>query len=113
MAIKPCVLEFGSGVDLRGGDYTKAAAKAVDNAIHHCSLFVRGYVDSLDKLLVDVTVAVPRPEPVNVEEILQVLPVGQKKVKVVAGGLSVPYMEGGEELVVMAQAAVRVSLDIE
>jgi len=113
VAGKPFVLEFGSGIDLRGGDSTKAAVRAVQDAIHHNSLFVLGYVDSYDKIFVDVTVAVPHPETVRTEEILQALPVGQKKVQVVAGGMAIPYQEGGKEDVILAHAAVRVSLDTD
>jgi hypothetical protein len=33
MARKSMVIEFGSGTDIRGGDYTKAAVRAVEAAI--------------------------------------------------------------------------------
>ena len=37
MADKPkrIILEMGSGNDLHGGDYTKAAVRAVQDALHH------------------------------------------------------------------------------
>ena len=36
------ILELGSGNDLHGSDYTKAALRAVQDALHHSSLsFVR------------------------------------------------------------------------
>ena len=38
MALVRCVTEMGMGVDVRGGDYTKAAKRAVFDAIHHSSL---------------------------------------------------------------------------
>ena len=38
MAAKRVILEMGSGNDLHGGDYTKAAVRAVADAIHHSSL---------------------------------------------------------------------------
>ena len=42
MSAKPCVLEFGMGVDVHGRDSTKAACRAVSDAIRHSSLgFVR------------------------------------------------------------------------
>ena len=42
MKAKRVILEMGSGNDLHGGDYTKAAGRAVDDAIHHSSLtFIR------------------------------------------------------------------------
>ena len=38
MSVKPQVLEFGMGVDVHGGDGTKAACRAVSDAIRHSSL---------------------------------------------------------------------------
>ena len=35
MAAKRIILEMGSGNDLHGGDYTKAAIRAVQDALHH------------------------------------------------------------------------------
>ena len=38
MAQKRVILELGTGNDLHGGDYTKAALRAVQDALHHSSL---------------------------------------------------------------------------
>jgi len=38
MAIKRLLLEIGMGNDLHGGDYTKAAIRAIQDAVHHSSL---------------------------------------------------------------------------
>jgi len=38
MSLKRVILELGAGNDLHGGDYTKAAIRAVQDAIHHSSL---------------------------------------------------------------------------
>ena len=38
MARKRVILELGTGNDLHGGDYTKAALRAVQDALHHSSL---------------------------------------------------------------------------
>ena len=38
MTLKRVITEFGTGNDLHGGDYTKAAVRAVQDAIHHSSL---------------------------------------------------------------------------
>jgi uncharacterized protein (TIGR02058 family) len=120
MTRKSFVLELGSGADLRGGDSTKAAVKAVKDAIYDGSLFVLEYVDSFDKVLVDVTIGVPDPDSVRVEEVLAALPVGKKTIHVIEGGMAVPYHVGeGEEqqygktdMVIIANAAVRVSLEL-
>ena len=36
--MKRIILEMGTGNDLYGEDYTKAACRAVDDALHHSSL---------------------------------------------------------------------------
>ena len=42
MPVKRVILELGTGNDLHGGDYTKAALRAVQDALHHSSLsFIR------------------------------------------------------------------------
>jgi hypothetical protein len=42
MTLKRVILEMGAGNDLHGGDYTKAAVRAVQDALHHSSLtFIR------------------------------------------------------------------------
>ena len=112
MTRKYFVLELGHGVDLRGSDSTKAAARAVNDAIHSGSLYVKDYVDDFDKVYVEVTVAVPRPETVRTDEVLAVLPVGQKSIQVVEGGLAYPYREGSSDEVIIAVAAVRVLLEV-
>ena len=38
MARKRVILEMGTGNDLHGGDYIKAALRAVQDALHHSSL---------------------------------------------------------------------------
>ena len=38
--MKRIILEMGTGNDLYGEDYTKAACRAVDDALHHSSLIL-------------------------------------------------------------------------
>ena len=38
MSLKRVILEMGHGNDMHGGDYTKAALRAVQDCIHHSSL---------------------------------------------------------------------------
>ena len=40
MALKRVALEIGMGTDIRGGDYTKAAVRALRDALWHNSLTV-------------------------------------------------------------------------
>lgn len=85
------VLEFGMGVDLHGGDCTKAACRAVFDALRHSSLpLLREINERGGKMLVDVTVAVPDPATVDVETVKKELPHGEVTVHAVSGGLRVP-----------------------
>jgi uncharacterized protein (TIGR02058 family) len=107
MATKPAVLEFGMGVDVHGGDGTKAACRAVSDAIRHSSLPLLADVRARGgRMLVDVTVAVPDPASVDTARVSRELPHGEVTVRAVAGGLRVP---GADTL--MACAAITVSID--
>ena len=85
------VLEFGMGVDLHGGDCTKAACRAVFDAVRHSSLpLLRDIRDRGGEMLVDVVVGVPEPASVDLERVKAELPHGEVSVRAVSGGLSVP-----------------------
>jgi uncharacterized protein (TIGR02058 family) len=101
------VLELGSGNDLHGSDYTKAALRAVQDALHHSSLsFVRSLRIDKTKLDVEVTIGVPRPEQVDLEKVKNSLPVGNVTVKAVKGGLDVPDPENNDPAVIASAAIV-------
>ena len=109
---KRVILELGSGNDLHGGDYTKAAIRAVQDAIHHSSLsLIRSLHLDSRKMLVEVTIGVQRPEKVDAEAVRASLPHGQVSVVVVKGGLDVPDDTSGDTAVI-AGAAVAVRLDL-
>ena len=107
MSAKPSVLEFGMGVDVHGLDGTKAACRAVSDAIRHSSLPLFQEVrERGGTMLVDVTVAVPDPGSVDVERVRRELPHGQVTVHPVAGGLKVP---GSDTLIACAAITVSVA----
>ena len=112
MKAKRVILEMGSGNDLRGGDYTKAAVRAVEDAIHHSSLtFIRTLGVDPRAMQVEVTVGVQRPEKVDREVVKAALPHGQVTVNVIKGGLDVPDDETAD-VAVIASAAVAVRLEL-
>lgn len=112
MADRRVILEMGAGNDLHGGDYTKAALRAVEDAIHHSSLsLIRTLGVDLHTVQVNVTIGVQQPDRVNSEAVRSALPVGQVSVQVVKGGLDVPDAEAGD-VAVIASAAVEVRLDL-
>jgi len=107
VSARPAVLEFGMGVDVHGLDCTKAACRAVSDAIRHSSLPLFSDVRARGgRMLVDVTVAVPDPASVDVERVRKELPHGEVTVRPVTGGLRVP---GSDTLI--ACAAITVSLE--
>jgi uncharacterized protein (TIGR02058 family) len=112
MTLKRLILEMGAGNDLHGGDYTKAALRAVQDALHHSSLsFVRVLKVDRKAMHVEVTIGVQRPDRVDAEAVKASLPHGTVTVKVVKGGLDVPDEEAGD-VAVIASAMVAVRLDL-
>ncbi len=112
MTHKRVILEMGTGNDLHGGDYTKAAIRAVQDALHHSSLSLIRTLDvDPSEMRVDVTIGVQRPEEVDCERVQESLPIGQVRVRVVKGGLDVPDEAIGD-IAVIASAAVEVRLDL-
>ena len=109
---KRVILEMGSGNDLHGSDYTKAAVRAVQDALHHSSLtFIRTLGVNPQTMQVEVTVGVQQPEKVDAGTVKAVLPHGQVTVNVVKGGLDVPGEEA-KDVAVIASAAVAVRLEL-
>jgi uncharacterized protein (TIGR02058 family) len=112
MTLQRIITEYGSGNDLHGGDYTKAALRAVEDAIHHSSLaLVRTLGVDSRTMQVEVTVGVQRPDAVDAARVKAALPHGEVTVRIVKGGLDVPDDSGGD-VAVIATAAVTVRLDL-
>lgn len=112
MVAKRVILEMGAGNDLHGMDYTKAAIRAVQDALHHSSLvMIRTLGVDKSKMLVDVTIGAQQPDQVDTDAVKETLPVGQVTVNAVKGGLDLPDPETGDTLVI-ASAAIAVRLDI-
>src|ERR1700742_3611860 len=108
-----CITEMGMGVDVHGRDATKAAKRAVSDAIRHSSLgFVRMLGKTPHDMFVDVTIGVPNPDAVDTAAVAKELPYGKVTGTAVKGGLEVPAEQGGDSILI-ANAAVVVSLDVE
>jgi uncharacterized protein (TIGR02058 family) len=113
MAQKRVILEMGAGNDLHGGDYTKAALRAVQDALHHSSLMMLRSlgVDSKTRMFVEVTIGVQQPEKVDTTAVKASLPHGIVTVRAVKGGLDVIDKEHGDNAVI-ASAAIAVRLEL-
>lgn len=112
MPLKRMLLEIGMGNDLHGGDYTKAAIRAIEDATHHSSLnMVRSLGADWSRVRVEVNIGVQKPEAIDREAVKAALPGGQVTVNVVKGGLDVPDDEGGDKAVI-ATAGIVVRMDL-
>lgn len=111
MALKRMVMELGMGTDLQGDDYTKAACRAVHNALRQNSLHVYdAFGVSRDEMVVEIIIGVAKPDRVNVDAVAEMLPYGSRTVRVEKGGMDTAKENGG--VTVMANAAILVYLDL-
>jgi uncharacterized protein (TIGR02058 family) len=113
MAERRIILEMGAGNDLYGGDYTKAACRAVQDALHHSSLVLfRSLSIDHQTMRVKVTIAVQHPEQVDAARVAQELPRGRAEVHVVFGGQDVHDPAQGTTHVI-ASAAIEAYLPLD
>ena len=112
MALTRMVVEMGMGTDLQGADYTKAAIRAVKDALWHNSLTVApAFGVDREEMKIEVAIGVAKPEEVDVEQVIAVFPYGSASVEVVEGGLDIPS-DCGTKTTVVANAAATVYLDL-
>lgn len=107
-------------MDFHGQDVTKAAQKAVKDAISRsclCGLQEILHISDLkQEVRIDVTLAVSNPDKVQEESVKECFPVGTAVVKAVKGGLQVPglYLPGfgdRDDSIEVAVACVEVWID--
>ena len=102
------IIEMAQGIDLHGRDDTKAARRAVEQALQGASLPLFGTLDvDRNTMRVVVHIAVPRPDAVDVDVIAALLPYGTVDVRCAQGGMDVPV---AGDVAVMAVAALEVFL---
>src|SRR5690242_13850844 len=84
-------IEIGMGIDLHGQNVTKAAARAVQNAIHHNSMpGLRSVLPNHDfkNMKVKVRLAVPvDKEKLDLAVVQAELPYGQVSFEIIDGGM--------------------------
>ncbi len=94
--LKKYVIQIGMGVDQHGQDVTKAAQKAIKDAIaNNCLVGLRDICNLQDvkDFYVHVRIAVPYPEQINEKRLLKAIPFGNKELVVEKGGMLVPGMK--------------------
>jgi uncharacterized protein (TIGR02058 family) len=112
MAMQRIILEMGTGNDLYGEDYTKAAARAVQDALHHSSITLfRTLGIDRESMQVEVTIGVQKPDEVDKAVIQQQIPFGTVTVNAVMGGLNIVDTEN-DTVTVIAASAIAARLDI-
>ena len=110
--MEPLILELGMGVDVHGHDYTKAALRAVSDAIRHSSLTFFYSYGHPSEMRVELTIGVQKPEKVDKDAVAAALPFGTVEVTVVKGGLNDTGMGGaGDGDIAIACAAVKACFD--
>ncbi|MDC0343507.1 MAG: Lin0512 family protein [Aestuariivita sp.] len=103
MSEQRMIIEMGMGNDMYGQDYTKAAARAIEDAIRHSGLPIFHALDlSHDDMRVQVTVGVQDPDAVDCAALARVLPRGRAEVRAVKGGLNVENPDTGDVIVIAA-----------
>lgn len=110
MSTQRFIIEMGMGNDQYGQDYTKAAARAIEDALRHSAIPMFQALDmSSDEMEVKVTIGVQDPGQVDVETLREKLPRGRATVSAEFGGLNVTNPDDGN-IIIIASAAVEAFL---
>mgnify|MGYP000029013973 CR=1 FL=1 len=102
------IIETGMGTDLHGGDVTRAALRAVDDAMRRSSLPIFGSI-GMDhaRMRVQVTLGTHDPAAVDTDRIVAHMPRGTVSVRAVEGGMRL------EDGIVVVTAAVEAFLPLQ
>ncbi|MGY3436582.1 MULTISPECIES: Lin0512 family protein [unclassified Marinovum] len=110
MTERRLIIEMGQGVDLHGRDYTKAAGRAIDDALRHSSLHVVKRLQLRPEAVrVQVTLGVQEPSQVKTADLVGKFPFGEVTITPVYGGMDVIH-PGSDDIQVVASAAIEVFL---
>lgn len=111
------IVELGTGIDLHGGDVTKAATRAVRDAISRsclCGLFEVAGLRDPDEMQVRLHVACPFPDRLDAAAVAAAVPFGRVTLDVGEGGMVTQGLHvdrlGEGDRIVVALAAVTVSI---
>lgn len=111
MAKTQFAVQMGMGTDLKGQNYTKAACRAVHDALHRNFLSAgAAFGFPVGAMIVDIRVGVGDPSAVDLQKVMAEAPVGSVSAEAVAGGLDIEMMG---YTTIIANAIVTVSFDVE
>lgn len=109
---KRIILEMGTGNDLYGEDYTKAACRAVQDAIHHSSLtFFQTLGIDPNSMEIELNLAAQKPDAIDLARVARELPYGTVTARAVFGGMNV-HDEDTDRTSVIVNAGVIVRLPL-
>jgi uncharacterized protein (TIGR02058 family) len=116
---KRFIVEIGTGIDIHGENVTKAACRAVKDAVSRsclCGLLEILELQNLEDVHVDILVASPNPGQVDLEQVIAEVPIGRKAARAVEGGMTaqglcVPQFASDCDQIVVANAAVTVYIN--
>ncbi len=119
--LKKFITQIGSGIDQHGQDVTKAAQKAIKNAIsNNCLVGLTEicHLDRIEDFYVHVRVAVPYPEKINEKRLLKAVPFGNKELVIEKGGMlapgvQIPELGDTSSEMIVANAAVTVLVKVD
>ena len=119
MASKRFIVEIGTGIDLHGKNATKAACRAVRDAVSRsclCGIVEVLGIQDLNALDVEIVVAVPRPGGVDLDKVMAEVPIGRKTARALEGGmmvkgLCVAQFAADFDQVMVANAAITVFVE--
>ena len=116
------LIEIGTGVELHGQEVTKAASKAIRDAMSKVC-FGMGLAETFrlgghGDAHLEVLIGCPRHEQVNREEVLKAIPYGHKELKIVEGGMIARgHFDAGSgdksDDIIIANAAITVYVEPE
>ncbi len=113
MAKTRMVTQFGMGTSIRQGDYTRAAERAIRDALWHNSLsLAEAFEFPKEAMQIEVEIGVQQPDAVDVAPLLGIFPYGQPTISITQGGLDIPKPDG-QGATLIANAAVVVYFDME
>lgn len=84
------IIEFGTGIDLHGIDPTKAAKRAIEDAIHHsclCGLQECLRIEEFSTVSIGVKIACPYPDRIDEDAIRALFSFGSVTLDCTYGGL--------------------------
>jgi len=118
---KRFIIEIGTGIDIHGENMTKAACRAVEDAVSRsclCGLVEVLDVRDMNQIHIEIKVAAPAPEKVDLEAVMKAVPIGRKIAQAVNGGmivkgLCVPEFGPDCDQIVVVNAALTVWVSIE